>query len=102
MLRASLEQVACGDDGVHKGIRKGLLTGAGGQVIDDCYTFACRFAIRSGEEIASKHLDARAWRSAFDARFEPDHVARGPGETDHIAKPAIHQALYDARAYETR
>src|SRR5579864_774128 len=59
ILQACLEQVAGGDDRVHKGIGERFLTGAGGQVIDDRYTFACRFAIGAGEEIASKHLDAR-------------------------------------------
>src|SRR5262249_21838512 len=89
ILRTCLQKVPRSDDGVHKGIRKRLLSRACCQVIDDCHTLTRRFAVRAGKQISSKHLHARPRRSIIYAGFEPRQVTRGSDQTDHIAKPSI-------------
>jgi hypothetical protein len=63
-------------------------------------TFACRFTIFRGKQIALHHVDSHTRGRAPSHRIEVGQIARWPHETDEIAKPVIEQTPHNPTAYK--
>src|SRR5438309_3756567 len=100
VLLARLEQIACRHDGVHEGIREGLLAGARGEVIDDRHVLGRGRTILARQEVALEHVDARPLAAAAE-RFDARRVTRGPGKREQVATAAVEQAVDDTGSDET-